>query len=283
MQEKLKILKQKWAALLEDPKHQKTRIKDAADILNVSEAELLSTTIGKNSFFLDVQNWGGFFKQITQLGPMMYLVRNDYVVHENKMLVNNIELDSNNIILSNAKSIITINQDLIKYAIYTSSMIRGAEVYSIHLFDINGIAIIKIYLKNECLKDFEAIKNQYKIEYNFELQTIGSPNTANLNEEILAINEVQNFSIQQYLEKISKNNIEIQIKVSNKVASSIYKGTINNVIHKFGWLNIMDPDFNLHAKDKEINKISINDANNTHIQCFYNQLKVLEIINDRKN
>ena len=45
----------------------------------------------------------------------------------------------------------------------------------------------------------------------------------------------------------------------------------------------MDPDFNLHAKDKEINKISINDANNTHIQCFYNQLKVLEIINDRKN
>ena len=67
------------------------------------------------------------------------------------------------------------------------------------------------------------------------------------------------------------------------MASSIYKGTINNVIHKFGWLNIMDPDFNLHAKDKEINKISINETNNTHIQCFCNQLKVLEMINARKN
>ena len=98
MQEKLKILKQKWAALLQNPKHQKTRIKDAADILNVSEAELLSTTIGENSFFLDIQNWEKFFKQITQLGSMMYLVRNDYVVHENKMVVNNIELDSNNLL-----------------------------------------------------------------------------------------------------------------------------------------------------------------------------------------
>ena len=51
MKEKLNILKQNWAVLLQDPKHQKTRIKDAADILNVSEAELLSTTIGENSFF----------------------------------------------------------------------------------------------------------------------------------------------------------------------------------------------------------------------------------------
>ena len=93
MKEKLNILKQKWVALLQNPKHQKARIKDAADILNVSEAELLSTTVGENSFFLDIQNWEKFFKQITQLGSMMYLVRNDYVVHENKMVVNNIELD----------------------------------------------------------------------------------------------------------------------------------------------------------------------------------------------
>ena len=72
VKEKLHILKQQWADLLQKPEHQKIRIKDAADILNVSEAELLSTTIGEKSDFLRVPNWLQLFKEIVSLGPMMY-------------------------------------------------------------------------------------------------------------------------------------------------------------------------------------------------------------------
>ena len=54
VKEKLHILKQQWAELLQKPEHQKIRIKDAADILNVSEAELLSTTIRENTCFLKI-------------------------------------------------------------------------------------------------------------------------------------------------------------------------------------------------------------------------------------
>ena len=61
--------------------------------------------------------------------------------------------------------------------------------------------------------------------------------------------------ITKYLEDVVTNNKKISIQISNDGAESMYSGTIKNVIHKFGWLNIMDPTFNLHVKDMQINKI----------------------------
>ena len=122
MKEKLHILKQQWAELLQNPEHQKIRIKDAADILKVSEAELLSTTINSKSKFLNIPNWQKFFKEVTSLGPMMYLVRNNYAVHENTTIINHIECQTHNntqyLIISGIHSIVKINSSLIKYAFY---------------------------------------------------------------------------------------------------------------------------------------------------------------------
>ena len=101
VKEKLHILKQQWADLLQKPEHQKIRIKDAADILNVSEAELLSTTIGENTDFLRIPNWLQLFKEIVSLGPMMYLVRNDYAVHEMTIPINNVQQKTSVILLWN--------------------------------------------------------------------------------------------------------------------------------------------------------------------------------------
>ena len=104
MKEKLNALKQKWIELLQNPKYQKIRIKDAANILNVSEAELLSTTIGENTHFLNIQDWSQLFKHISSLGLMMYLIRNDYAVHENTISIDSIICKGDNIILSNENS-----------------------------------------------------------------------------------------------------------------------------------------------------------------------------------
>ena len=40
------------------------------------------------------------------------------------------------------------------------------------MFDSLGRAILKIYLKNDKLEKFKEIKNQYKTDYDYELQKI---------------------------------------------------------------------------------------------------------------
>ena len=142
VKEKLHILKQEWTELLQKPEHQKIRIKDAADILNVSEAELLSTTIGEKTHFLKIPNWLPLFKEIALLGPMMYLVRNDYAVHEMTIPINNVQQETDVILLWNEGDYIKIIEPCLKYAFYTSGMARGNKIYSIQIFDSVRTAIL---------------------------------------------------------------------------------------------------------------------------------------------
>ena len=282
MKEKLNTLKQQWAELLQKPEHQKIRIKDAADILNVSEAELLSTNIGENTHFLKISNWLQLFKEFAALGPMMYLVRNDYAVHEMTIPINNVQQETDVILLWNKKGHIKITEPCLKYAFYTSGMARGNKIYSIQIFDSDGTAILKIYLKNEELEKFKEIKNQHEREYDYELQkmekhTSNSTNRDKSDQERLEWVIKDNFSIKKYLEDIAINKTKISIRISNDGAESMYSGTIKNVIHKFGWLNIMDPTFNLHVKDMQINEIWTTKYNKDKVSCFHNRQNILNL------
>ena len=282
VKEKLHILKHQWADLIQKPEHQKIRIKDAADILNVSEAELLSTTIGEKSDFLRVPNWLQLFKEIVSLGPMMYLVRNDYAVHEMTIPINNVQKKTSFILLWNEDEYVKIIDSCIKYAFYTSGIARGNKIYSIQMFDSLGKAILKIYLKNDKLEKFKEIKNQYKTDYDYELQKMEKRDSSRTDwnksdQEQLDWVIKDNFSITKYLEDVVTNNKKISIQISNDGAESMYSGTIKNVIHKFGWLNIMDPTFNLHVKDMQINKIWADKHNKDIVRCFHNRQNILNL------
>ena len=284
MKDQVYILKQRWAELLQKQEHQKTRIKDAANILGVSEAELLSTTINQTSTLLKITDWEKAFKEISSLGNMMYLIRNDYAVFENTLRINKINSDTTYITLSDDNSIITINQSLIKYVFYTSAIIQGNKTYSIHLFDSYGTAIIKIYLQNTKLKEFESIKNKYKKEYNYELQKLKNKNlqtscSGKIKTSSIRLMNNLNFSMQKYLEQISTNNQNVEIKIFNKAVTAMYKGSLQNIIHKFGWLNIMDPKFNLHAKDRLLNKNYIDENNEDIMHFFHEEYHILDSTN----
>ena len=234
VKEKLHILKQQWADLIQKPEHQKIRIKDAADILNVSEAELLSTTIGEKSDFLRVPNWLQLFKEIVSLGPMMYLVRNDYAVHEMTIPIDNVQQKTGVILLWNKDEYVKIIDSCIKYAFYTSGIARGNKIYSIQMFDSLGRAILKIYLKNDKLEKFKEIKNQYKTDYDYELQKIDKRDSSRTDwnksdQEQLDWVIKDNFSITKYLEDVVTNNKKISIQISNDGAESMYSGTIKNI------------------------------------------------------
>src|SRR6187431_1978018 len=72
-------LKQRWEALLaEKPK---LRIRDAAAELGVSEAELLATGCGANVTRI-AGDWTQVIKDLSTLGRVMCLTRNEHAVHE---------------------------------------------------------------------------------------------------------------------------------------------------------------------------------------------------------
>src|SRR5262245_55924265 len=72
-------LKERWEALLKASP--KTRIRDAAAELGVSEAQLLATGCGDRVTRLE-GDWTQLIKQFPRLGRVMCLTRNEHAVHE---------------------------------------------------------------------------------------------------------------------------------------------------------------------------------------------------------
>src|SRR5690625_2832048 len=83
-------LADQWKALL--AKQPKTRIRDAAEQLNVSEAELLATELASKVQPL-APKWKDFMEAIAEAGPVMCLTRNDWVVIEKTGPFEELEFD----------------------------------------------------------------------------------------------------------------------------------------------------------------------------------------------
>ncbi|MDZ7629928.1 MAG: ChuX/HutX family heme-like substrate-binding protein [Gemmatimonadaceae bacterium] len=56
-------------------------------------------------------------------------------------------------------------------------------------------------------------------------------------------------ALQQLLKGAASTGEKLMIFVGNRGIVQIYIGTIQRVVHAAGWLNILDPGFNLHARD----------------------------------
>ncbi len=74
-------LKEKWEALKAENPH--LRIRNAAAQLEVSEAELLATSLGEGVTILN-PDFPAILTEAEQLGKVMALTRNDECVHERK-------------------------------------------------------------------------------------------------------------------------------------------------------------------------------------------------------
>ena len=74
-------LREKWEALKVEQPH--LRIRNAAEMLNVSEAELLATKIGETVIRLQ-PSFKEILSEVESLGKVMGLTRNEECVHERK-------------------------------------------------------------------------------------------------------------------------------------------------------------------------------------------------------
>jgi putative hemin transport protein len=139
-------LKRAWTALREE--NPGLRIREAAEKLGVSEAELLATGVGSTVTRLDA-NCAEILQQLDALGRVMALTRNDAIVHERKGEYKNVE-----IMTGHGKMGLAVNDDIDLRIFFdkwhhafavTGKSPRGAT-YSFQFFGADGTAIHKVFL-----------------------------------------------------------------------------------------------------------------------------------------
>lgn len=158
-----KELKTAWKKLREQ--NPDLRIRNAAEVLNVSEAELLATETGENVTRLKPE-FPEILQDLHELGRVMALTRNDEIVHERKGEYKNVEIMS-----GHGKMGLAVNEDIdlriffsnwhFAFAV-TSESARGA-LHSFQFFDIDGTAVHKVFLQDDSrLENYKNLIEKYK-------------------------------------------------------------------------------------------------------------------------
>lgn len=275
-------LKEKWEALKAENPH--LRIRNAAEQLGVSEAELLLTNVGEGVTVLKPE-FANILTEVEKLGKVMALTRNDECVHERKGTYLNGDFSSPHAQLFVGEDIdLRIFMNHWKFAF---AVVEG-DRKSLQFFGKDGLALHKIYLtKDSNVEAFDPIVAQFKAENQtetFEFEAIAPKAPEKADSEIDAegfkkawtelkdthdffmmtrkfgvsrtqalrlapegyAKKIETSKVVNVLEDASEKNLPIMIFVGNRGIIQIHTGEVKKTMWHQQWFNVMDPDFNLH-------------------------------------
>ena len=129
-------------------KQPKMRIRDAAQALGVSEAELLATGLGQHVTRLEA-DWRDLFKHLPELGHVMALTRNDSAVHERKGEYLDVKVyDTMGLVLGEDIDLRVFFGHW-HFGFAVEEPIETGVRRSLQFFDRDGTAVHKIYLQED--------------------------------------------------------------------------------------------------------------------------------------
>ncbi len=275
-------LKEKWEALKAENPH--LRIRNAAEQLGVSEAELLATNIGKGVTILKPE-FQNILTETEKMGKVMALTRNDECVHERKGTYLNGDFSS-----PHAQLFVGEDIDLrifLNHWKFAFGVVEG-DRKSLQFFGKDGLALHKIYLtKDSNEAAFDALVEKFKAEDQnpvFEFEKVAPKALEKADAEIdvegfqkawtelkdthdffmmtrkfgvsrtqalrLApegfAKKIDNAKVVNVLEDASEKQLPIMIFVGNRGIIQIHTGNVKKTLWHQQWFNVMDPDFNLH-------------------------------------
>ncbi len=279
------------------------RIRDCAEQLGVSEAELLATTVGEYTTKLE-GDWTELLKRLPELGRVMALTRNDGCVLENKGTFQKIEIMG-----SPAYRMATVvgpiewrtffNGWKFGFAVRQQTP-RGLQ-QSIQVFDPAGTAVTKIFLQEEqgnrkgsdqeafdkLVSDFTAPEQSTEIK----TQPVPEPPTKPIHEidaaallnDWVAMKDTHDFfgmlrkhsinrldalylakdyayqiqkdSLRTILETAATEKLPIMIFAGNNGNIQIHQGKVQTIRIMDQWLNVLDPDFNMHLREDLVDTV----------------------------
>ena len=138
--------KQLWNTFRRD--NPKVRIRDAAEQLGVSEAELVATSCGENAIRLQAE-WPQFIERLESLGPVMALTRNAHAVHEKYGVFRNVHIHGQmGLVLDEGIDLrLFLNHWHLGFAVEQEG--RKAALRGFQFFNRHGTAVHKVYLTAE--------------------------------------------------------------------------------------------------------------------------------------
>ncbi|WP_312322270.1 ChuX/HutX family heme-like substrate-binding protein [Soonwooa sp.] len=284
-------LKEKWNQLkTENPR---LRIRNAAEGLGVSEAELLMTDLGETVTLL-IPDFAGILTDVEVLGKVMALTRNEECVHERKGIYKNGDFSSPHAQLFVGEDIdLRIFLNSWKHAF---AVVDG-DKKSLQFFGKDGLALHKIYLtKDSNDAALDALVEKYKAEDqspNILFEAILAKADEKPDSEIdveafqkawselkdthdffsmtrkfgvsrtqalrLAspefVTKLEISAVETLLNKASEEKLPIMVFVGNRGIIQIHTGEVNKIFWQGRWINVMDPDFNLHLDTSKIAEV----------------------------
>jgi putative hemin transport protein len=272
------------------------RIRECAEQLGVSEAQLLATTVGDYTTKLE-GDWAELLKRLPELGRVMSLTRNDSCVLEHKGTFQKIDIMG-----AGARAMATVIGP-IETRVFFAGWKFGFAVCqetprglqrSIQIFDQSGTAITKIYLVEEQgnkrgsnpeafdkivadytspdqstnLKFEDIVESPTKLIPEVDAKALMADwagmkdthdffgilrkhNVNRLDALYLAPDyayQLKKESLQHMLETAAQNQLPIMIFAGNRGNLQIHQGKVQTIRVMEQWLNVLDPDFNMHLR-----------------------------------
>lgn len=288
METAIASLKDRWAEFR--AQNPKTRIRDAARELGVSEAELVATGLGETATRLD-GDFREVLKDVPTLGFVMALTRNDHVVHERKGEYKDVSFtDHVGLVLGED---IDLRLFMMHWKFGFAVNENGRR--SLQFFDKSGEAVHKIYLvegkSNEAA--YDALVAKFRAaEQSEALETEAyAPKDADVADEAidvpafqaawLGMKDTHEFfgmlrkhkvsrtqglrlapadhayritpeSVRDVFHTVAEREVPIMVFVGSRGCIQIHTGEVKKLVEMGPWFNVLDPLFNLHLKEPSV-------------------------------
>ena len=264
----------------------KKRIRDAAQDMGVSEAELLYTGIGETVVLLK-HPFEELLKKVKSIGYVMALTRNDNCVNERKGIYENVSFSPHGGLV--------LGPD-IDLRLFMSQWISGFAVNeggrkSFQFFDARGTALHKIYLTEKSnVEAYDILIAEFTNpdQADFKVSTDPIPvKPADLLDTDINVNAFQDdwnnmkdshefFGLlkkhrisrtqalrlaptgrsnkidlerfKKVMDSCAENQVPIMVFTGNTGCIQIHTGNIHKIVPMEQWFNVLDPEFNLHLR-----------------------------------
>ncbi|QJQ52371.1 hemin transport protein HemS [Vitreoscilla sp. C1] len=265
---------------------------EAADLLHVSEGELLSSA--PESVYLG-QDFGAIFKRLEAIEEVQLMVRNHIAVHEKHTRITPLKLSPKvGLAIDVGGFDVRLFPSHWHHAFAHDFPSRGKTLRSIQFFDAHGFALQKVYLQSDNDDVWQAIVDHFKqaqkptftpatphiteqtVLNDEQLQTFQQRwrGLTNVHQffgllESYALTRQQAFesapegyafqlettAIEAMYETAAAQEVPLITFIGNKGIVQIQTGTVKNVSRMRGWLNIFDQKhngFTMHLDDAKI-------------------------------
>ncbi|MCC5814774.1 MAG: hemin-degrading factor [Leptospira sp.] len=301
MVKELSELKQKWDDLKKD--NPKLRIKDCADMLGVSELELLLTDLGEENPKITHLNAKPteVMARAKELGYVMALSRNDHCVHERKGIYGDLSLTGPVGLFTGEDIDLRVFFASWKYSVAVEEKQEGDHPKrSLQFFDKWGKAVHKIHLNEKSnhegflkivadmgssVTEYESVEKKESTPSNGNQKSndaisvdasflkewselkdthdfYGMLRKHNLSRtaalevaEGKFTKKLPNDTIRNMLNTAAQKDAPIMVFLYNPGMVQIHTGPVKNIQILGPWLNVMDPEFNLHLREDKMDQV----------------------------